>query len=208
MPGSRRGRRRSPTAAPTPIFVSVEGSREMRELATRLKRFKREDLRKKLRSRLKDAGDPTVKAIQAAAMRVRVTPEPTVEWSSTEQRMVPKKPTRKPDKRRRSTNLRMRVARATRVSVTARGIRIAVSAKRVGPYGVTLPRYLDASISNRWWRWRHPVFFPGSISDAPPSRVVQQRGQPYFFGPITSRRAAFRKAAFRAISEVGDELQR
>lgn len=213
MPGSRRGRRRSPAAVPTPILVSVEGSREMKELATRLKKLKREDLRKKLRANLKAAGDPAVQAIRGAAMQVKVTrglDHHSQVWSDTEKRMVRKQGLPGPRETRwgrRSTNLRLRVARATNVSVTQRGIRIKVSAKKVGDYGVTLPRYLDGSM-RRWRRWRHPVFFPGSISEAPPNLVVEQHGSPYFFDTIKAHRAAFRKAAFKAIDEIGDELNR
>lgn len=173
-----------------PIFVSIEGARQMKELSARLKKADRNDLYKKLRRNFKEAGRPTVAKIRQAAMDVKVTSE--------------KGGTVRPV---RSTGLRARAARATGLSVTKRGIRIVVSAKKFGPYGVTLPRYLDADL-RRWKRWRSPIFWPGPISTAPPTRVKQQLGQPYFFVTIKQDRARFRRAAFKALEETADELTR
>lgn len=174
-----------------PVWVSVQGAEELQKLSRRLKEQGRGDLQKKLRRNIREAGKPVVTDMRGAAMGVKVT--------ST------KGGTARPD---RSTGLRARTARAIGISQTRKGIRIRVSAKRFGPYGVTLPRYLDADAGPRWKRWRSPIFWPGPIGSAPASRVKQQTGSPYFFSTIRKHRAAFRRAVFEAMDDTAKELTR
>lgn len=180
------------------ILVQAEGGRELKELNRRMKNAgDGKALKRRLRQEIKDAGDPVVQDLRAAVRRVNVTSS--------------QGGTARPD---RSTGLRRRVARATGLSITTSGIRIRVSPKKVSrgqsatgkSYGDTLPKYLDASVG-RYDRWRHPVFFPGSISEAPSRRVVQQEGQPWFFPTITKHRSDFRSAVFAAMEDINDQIQ-
>jgi hypothetical protein len=173
------------------VRATVRGAPEMRNITARFKTAGRVDLNQKLRRNIGRAGQPVVAEIRAAAMAVRIT-------SSRDGQGRPKG----------STHLRARVAAATMLSQTKNGMRFKVSANRVDPngYGVTLPRYLDASLGRRWERWRHPVFWPGPIGTAPPRRVVQQKGSPYFFGTIQKRKPAFQKAVVDAVDEAVKEF--
>lgn len=181
------------------ILVRAEGGRELQNLNKRMRNAgDGKELRKRLRTEIREAGEPAVRDLQAAVMRVNVT--------SSRGGMA------KPN---RSTGLRRRVAKATGISVTSAGIRIKVSPKKVSrgrssstgkTYGETLPKYLDATLG-RYDRWRHPVFFAGSISEAPSRRVVQQRGQPWFFITLDKHRDSFRKGARAAMDDIKDLIQ-
>ncbi|MGH8010248.1 MAG: hypothetical protein ACREQ3_24910, partial [Candidatus Binatia bacterium] len=150
-----------------PVFVSIEGARRLEELSRRLKAEGRGETQRHLREQIQEAGGPVLRDLRRAVMKVKII-------SSRGGKSEP----------RLSTGLRARTSRATMISHTRHGIRIRVSERRFGDYGVTLPRYLDSSLP-RWQRWRHPVFWPGPIGTAPAKRVVQQRGQPWFFTTIT-----------------------
>lgn len=179
--------------------VRTEGGEKLRELQLRIKHAGDSGMNRKFRKNIRDAGRPAVTDIKAAVMRVKVTPSQPV-----------KKPRTGRHRGRRSSGLRARVARATGISQTRKGIRIRVSARKMGPYGLTLPRYLDADIPGRgrWRRWRYPVFWPGPIGTAHEKRVRQQTGSPYFFVTVQRHRASFRRAAFKVMDETGRELTR
>lgn len=179
-----------PTA---PIFVAVEGAQELKALRARLKAAKRVDLQRKLREKIKDAGNPVVKDIRAAVMDLKVT-----RGSDPYARRSQSVGNPGPGSDKRSTGLRARTARAVGISQTRKGIRIKVSAKKFGDYGVTLPRRMDAELP-RWRRWRHPAFGNMEV-------WVEQRGSNWFLSTIRHHRPAFRKAVFAAMDEVGKEL--
>lgn len=166
-----------------PIWVAVEGAQQMRDLSSRLKKAGRGDLQKKLRRRIREAGQPAVRDLRAAALGIRVSSS--------------KGGTARPD---RSTGLRGRLSAAVGVSQTRRGIRIRVSARRMGEYGASLARYSDAEI-RRYQRWRHPVFGQREV-------WVEQRGDPWFFVTIRRHRAKFRRAVFKAMDDTSRELTR
>lgn len=171
------------------ITAKVHGFRQLEELQARIKAAGNGGMNRKFRRNINRAGKPTVVKLQTAAMRVKVT-------SSRDGKGRPK----------RSTGLRARTASAILISQTKNGIRIVVSAKKVGPYGVTLPRYLDAELA-KWKRWRYPVFWH-DLSSAPPTRVQQQTGQHWFFATIREHRPAFEKAVSDVLDETERELSR
>lgn len=182
-----------------PIWVSVQGAQQMRELSARLKEAGRGDLQKQLRKRIKDAGQPVVRDLQGAVMRVRVTrgADPFARRTQ-ETGVAPRRSTARWG--RRSTALRARTAKATGISMTRRGIRIVVSARKLGDYGTTLPKYLDGTIRG-YKNWRHPVF-------GDENTWVTQHGSAYFFNTITAHRAAFRAAVFAAMDDIAKEITR
>lgn len=165
-----------------PVFVSVDGAQRLKKLSKELKDAGRKDLRTQLRREIKDAGKPVVADVKRAALAVDV--------SSSQGG------TARPDK---STGLRARVAKATGLSITARGIRIRVSGKKMGDQK-NLAKYLDASLG-RYTRWRHPVF--GNRNN-----WVEQRGDPFFFATIRKHTRDFRAACSEAMDKVADEIRR
>lgn len=170
------------------VSVRVQGGQQLKTLTAQLKASGRVDLQRNLRREIREAGRLVVGQLRGAVMAVKVT--------STKGGTTPPV---------RSTGLRLRTARAVGISTTRKGVKIRVSAQRFGPYGVTLPRYLDADLK-RWVRWRHPVFHPGPIGTAPPRRVVQQKGQPYFFRTIRRNLRRFEQAVLKAMDDTEREL--
>lgn len=176
--------------------VKTQGMEQLRELEYRIKEAGDTGMRRKFRRRIRDAGRPTVAKVKAAAMGVKVTSlnPPTV--ARRGRRRGP-----------RSSGLRARVANSVGVSVTRKGIRIRASARKVGAYGLTLPRYLDADLGPKWKRWRSPIFW-SDISSAPPTRVKQQTGEPFFFVTIRRDYGVYRAVVIVVMNETAKELTR
>lgn len=167
--------------ARTTIWVGVEGADRFKRLSRDLREAGRGDLRRQLRREIRSAGRPVVRDVQTAVLGVQV--------SSSRGGHA------RPD---RSTGLRQRVAKATTIAIRQNGIRIRVSARKVGPYGEQLPKYLDASLG-RYDRWRHPVFGNRSV-------WTQQKGEPYFGRTILRHTRDFRNAIFKAMDDVAEEI--
>lgn len=165
-----------------PIFVSVDGAQRLKQLSRDLKAAGRGDLQRDMRREIRAAGKPVVEDIRRAVLGVDV--------SSSRGGTAP------PD---RSTGLRARVAKATGISTTARGIRIRVSGRRLGD-DAKLAKYLDASLG-RYARWRHPVF--GNRDN-----WAQQQGEPYFFNTIRKHTKDFRKAVDTAMAKTAAKIRR
>lgn len=165
------------------ISLNVDGQRSFRELSRDLAAAGRGDLRKRLRQEIRAAGRPVVADVRRAALGSGFR-------SSRGGHAYPD----------RSTNLRKRIAAATQVSVTKRGIRIKVNARKVGEYGASLPRYLDATLP-RNQRLRHPVFGNRDV-------WTQQRGQGFFFATINRHHGDFRRAVLAAMDRTIEELER
>lgn len=165
-----------------PIFVAIEGAERFKRLSRDLKAAGRGDLKKRLRREIRDAGKPVVRDVARAALASGFT--------ST------RGGTARPDT---STNLRSRVAKATQLSVTQRGIRIKVNERKLGPYGASMPRYLDGTLRN-YRRLRHPVFGNRDV-------WVAQSGTGFFFETINRHSADFRRAIFGAMDATISELE-
>lgn len=170
------------------ISVSVRGAEQLRVLSRELKRQGRGELTRNLRREIRAAARPVVSDLRGAVRRVQVT--------SSGGGAVP------PDT---STQLRERTARSITVSVTGqKGIRIKADHRKIGPYGKTLPKKLDATMG-RHKRWRHPVF---ARKGTPRSSWtwVEQQGRPWFFTTINRHRRTFRKACFDAMDKTAKEI--
>lgn len=163
-----------------PIFVSVQGAKRLQRLSKNLKEAGRGDLQRELRKEIRQAGQPVVADLRRAVMGVDVT--------SSEGGTAP------PDT---STGLRARVAKATGLSVTARGIRFRVSGRRLGNFPGAA-KYLEAV--GRYARWRHPVF--GNRD-----RWVEQRGDPWFYPTIRKHAGQFRQACTRAMEKTALKIR-
>lgn len=152
----------------------------MKLYARKIREFdNKKDLQRGMASNLRSEGRPVVAAVRAAALGVQV--------SSTKGGGA------------RTTGLRARVAAATRVVANTRGVVIYVSASAVGPYGHTLPRYLDAE-SPGYELWRHPVF-------GHKTRWSSQIGEPFFYSTIRKREHLFRSAVTDAVDDALKKLE-
>lgn len=163
------------------VQVGIRGGEQFREVSRALRKAGRGDLQKNLRRNIRAAARPVEADLRAAVMRVRVTSD--------------KGGAVRPDL---STGLRARTARAIGTSVTQRGVRIKVNEKKIGPYGRSLPRYLDGTIA-KYRRWRHPVFGQETV-------WVEQQGSAWFFSTIRSRAGTFQRAILAAMDETTRDL--
>jgi hypothetical protein len=173
----------------------TEGAPKLKELQHRIKEAGDSGMRRKFRKEIRQAGGPTVAKLRAAVVGVKVS---SLDKPSITRHGRHRGP--------RSSGLRARVARSIGISQTRKGIRIRASARKVGDYGITLPRYLDAGLT-RFKRWRHPVFWR-DMNSAPPTRVTQQTGQPWFFVTIRSDYGRFRGAVEQVMEQTKRELER
>lgn len=164
------------------VDLSVKGAEQFRDLSKALRKAGRGDLKRNLTRNIRRAGRPVEADLRAAVMSVQVSSS--------------KGGTARPDT---STGLRARTARAIGTSVTQNGIRLRVNEKKVGPYGRSLPRYLDGSIA-KYSRWRHPVF-------GRPTAWAEQSGSAWFFSTIRSRVGTFRRAVLDAMDDTTRELE-
>ena len=180
---------------PAGISISATGYKQYRELAKKLRQAGRKDLRKKLRKRIADAGKPVLDEVKAAVRNLPVTSHGgggkqrtafNVARASTERA--------KAAAARRGAGLRATIASATRLQITAKGVRFAVNSNRFPAEQRTLPRHLDSQKG-----WRHPVFGDRET-------WVHQRGRPYFAATIKKRAPAFRRAVLDAMDEIAKEL--
>lgn len=154
--------------------VSVRSSasyNQYRDLSKRLRGADRE-LQKDLRKRIRVAGQPALAAVRSAAGGVDMTSDPSAGGTA------------------RSSGLRGRLAAATRMSVTASGVRFQVQEKRVDPrYGATLTAGSEGTA------WRHPVYGNRNA-------WVRQQGSPWFYPTLRSETPSFRRAVEQAVRDT------
>lgn len=178
--------------------VSTKGAQQIRDLSAQIKAAGGDGtMLRKFRKEIRDAGAPCVADLKSAVMGVKVT-RGNDPYARRTQRtgVAPRRSTSRWGPR--STGLRARVADAVGISQTKKGIRIRVSATKVGPYGTSLPRYLDWTLP-RSKRWNHPVFGNRSV-------WVTQQGSPWFFVTIDQHRTSFRAAVFDVLEQTKQEL--
>lgn len=160
--------------------VRVQSSAQFQEyqrLSKALRQAARGDLQKDLRRQIRLAGQPALAAARLAAQGIDMT--------STRGGVAP------PDT---ATGLRSRLARATKLSVTAGGIRFQVREAQVDPrYGAVLTAGSEGA------RWRHPVFGNRRAWTA-------QTGSPWFYPTLRSYGPAFRRAAERAMRDTMNKI--
>lgn len=180
------------------VVLSAQGATELHKLGKRLKEAGRDDLRRKMRKHIRQAGKPVVADMKRAVLGVNVTRGDDPYRRRTEETGIA--PRRSTDRwGPRTTGLRARTGHALGISQTRKGIRILVSAQRFGDYGLTLPRYLDGSLRN-FRRWRHPVFGNREV-------WVTQHGDPWFFVTFNRHRTRFINAVDDGIKEMLRELE-
>ena len=164
-----------------PFRGSVEAGRQLQELSAELRRVGHDGLLRKMRRNIRGAASPVMADLRSAVMSVEV--------SSSRGGHA------RPDT---STGLRRRIAGAITTSVTARRVRILVSARRVGPYGAVLPKYLDGTLPG-YRKWRTRVFGRDVW--------VTQQGQAWWFVTINGDVGIIEKSVIAAMDETARELK-
>lgn len=176
--------------------LASEGAQEFRDLAKRLR--KSPELRKRLRKNIQAAGRPVVNDVRTAVKTVRVKSTRGGGSKSRRDYNVERASTGQAEAYalRRGAGLRDTVARATKLELTNRGVRIVVRGSALPDDQRSLPRHLDSEKG-----WRHPVF--GNREE-----WVTQRGTPWFAVTIQKKARTFRKAVLDAMEETKRGLEK
>ena len=153
--------------------VSSASYGEYRALAARLRTADRE-LKKDLRKRIRESGNPALTAVRSAAAGIDMSGGPAG-----------------------STGLRARLAKATKLSIMASGIRFVVREAQVDPqYGDTLTAGSEGAT------WRHPTFGRRKGKNA----WHRQTGEPWFYPTLRAHGPAFRRAVEQAMRDTLDKI--
>jgi hypothetical protein len=165
------------------IQMKVSGADRYKALSRRMKKAGRGDLQRKLTKAVRKEGGPALAAVRAAWLTVDVTSLAPNDRGGHG----------RPDA---STGLRARVARATGISATQRGIAIKVAGRRVDPKYPSLPFYLNGL--PRAKPWRHRVFGHDVW--------VGQRGQEVFAPTLKGFSPQWRQGCEDAMDELVAEI--
>lgn len=137
------------------VAMNVEQVRQFRDLSKRLKTAGRGDLRKQLNKAIKTAGQPIVQDVRAAAEGLHSS---SSHGGGARQRQRYSASRARSERAaanalRRSGGLRRRVAAATTLESTQRGVRFVVRSAQLPENQRTLPRHMNSEKP-----MRHPVF--------------------------------------------------
>lgn len=182
---------------PVGISISASNAKAYRDLAKALRKAGKKDLRSKLRKKIVEAGRPVVDEVRAAVRDVQVTSRGGGRKQRAKFNVGRASTARaKASAGRRGSGLRDSIAAATRLQITAKGVRFSVNSARLPPDQRHLPRHLDNPKG-----WRHPVFGDRET-------WVGQQGRPYFAVTIKKRAPAFRRAILNAMEEIRRDLEK
>lgn len=182
---------------PIRLSLAAQNVDAYRELARRFRQAGRDDLRKKLRQRITEAGKPAVEDVKTAVRELQVTSSHGGGGMQRSRFKAGKARSERSRERilRKGRGLRASIASATRLQITAKGVRIVVNSNALPEDQRSLPRHLDSPKG-----WRHPVF--GNRE-----HWVSQKGGPYFAETIKKKAPAFRKAIVEAMQDIKNELE-
>lgn len=177
---------------------SDQAARQWRDLSKKLRAAKATDLRKNLRKTIAEAGKPVLADVQDA---VRSLPISSSHGGGQGQRRAHNVTRVRSDRSkeraaRRGGGLRSTVASATKLQITAKGVRFIVDSKRLPVSQRNLPKRLDAERG-----WRHPVFGNREV-------WVAQHGGPWFGATIKQKAPAFRAAVVKGMEETRQALEK
>lgn len=145
---------------------------DLRKVSRELRRMNDAELKKRFRSELRKAAAPMVPAVRASIAAI-------------------------PAKGPRSTGLRQRLQRATRLSVKTVGrgasVQVLVDSKRMPDGEKALPKDMEGL-----QRWRHPTF------GHEPWKT--QEPHPYFFRVVRPLGASSRVAVGRVVSSISRDI--
>lgn len=161
--------------------VQVKGAEDFARVSRDLRKAGRGDLRKQMNKQIRAEARPTVAALKSAVLSVETE--------------VPG--AKRPARGARSTNLRVRIARAIQVKLTTSGwrsgVRIRVDGTKLGEQRA-LPKALDSPRG-----WKHPVFGDRNV-------WVAQRGEPWWGVTIEPRVPGMRRRMQDVIERVARQI--
>ncbi len=187
------------------LSLAAQNVGQYRVLARKLREAGRKDLRAKLRERINEAGKPVVDEVRTAVRDLQVTSHGG--GGKRRQQYAALQAGRRAYRRgadvraaaarafKRSTHLRDVIAAATKLQITAKGVRIIVNSSQLPESQQTLPRRLDSPKG-----WRHPVFGNREY-------WVDQKGGPWFAETIKKKAPAFRSAIVKAMDDIQKEIE-
>jgi hypothetical protein len=190
---------------PIRLSLAAQNVQAYRALSKRLRQGK-PDLRKKLRASINEAGKPVLDEVKERIQTLHVS---SGHGGGARRRQMfamveagRRAHARGADVRgaalrasKRSTGLRTRIAAATKLQITAKGVRFVVNSSQLPESQRTLPRHLDSPKG-----WRHPVFGNREV-------WVDQKGGPWFADTIKRRAPEFRSAIVKAMDDISQEIE-
>lgn len=202
-----------------PFRVSATGSEELRVLASKLRSAGNGELRRKLTSAIRRAGQPAVdaarnaildKSFESEGVVVRVPgqrfrpPARRSHGGGYKQRMkaqVERASTEvaKNRARKRDTGLRSTIARNVKVTSTTSGSAARVGVKIVVPKNIVPGWQSTGYDTEKESGWRHPVFGNKNV-------WVAEKAGPWFSNAIKSQTGTVRQQIAQAIADTTREI--
>jgi hypothetical protein len=178
--------------------ISAKGAAQFIALSKELRKAGRGDLRKALQVRITAAGKPVVADVRSVVTSLQVKSSHGGGGGQRRAHAVGRTSTEraKASAARRKTGLRRTIAGATKLEITARGVRIIVRKDALPPSQQSLPRHLD-SVQG----WRHPVFGNREA-------WVTQRGATWFASTIQRHAPEFRRAVLTAVDDIQRRIEK
>lgn len=181
------------------IATNVQQVQQFRDLSKRLKGKAHGELRKQLNASIKAAGQPIVQDVRNAVQGLRTT---SSHGGGAKQRQRYAASRARNERAaaaalRRSGSLRRRVAGATKLEATQRGVRFVVRSAQLPEDQRSLPRHMNSEKG-----WRHPTF--GNTE-----KWVSQKATPagFFSKTISQRSHDFRREIGAQMEKVKKEIE-
>ncbi|MGW3992352.1 hypothetical protein ACWEF6_02580 [Amycolatopsis sp. NPDC004772] len=181
------------------IATNVQQVQQFRDLSKRLKEKGRGELRKQLNKAIKDAGRPIVEDVRNAAQGLHTT---SSHGGGARQRQRFAASRARSERAaanalRRHGGLRRRVAAATTLEATRRGVRFVVRSAQLPPDQRSLPRHMNSEKG-----WRHPVF--GDTDN-----WVAQKATPagFFSRTISQKSHEFRRFIGAQMEQIKKQIE-
>lgn len=182
------------------LSLAATNVQAYRDLSKRLRTAgaRGKGLRANLRKQIVEAGKPAVEEVKQAVLSIPITSH----GGGGAQRLtynVGRATTARAKKSasRRNTHLRATIASATRMQITAKGIRIVVNSAKLPADQRNLPRHLDSEKG-----WRHPTFGRRGRGEWP-----LQKGKPYFAVNIKKHAPDIRRAVVKAMDDTIAQIE-
>lgn len=179
------------------LIFEAKAATDYRHLSGKLRNKK--EHRKMLRTKVSAAGKPVLDEVRTAVLELRITGSGRGGGTARRREYnVARAKTERVAKAalKRRAGLRRTVASATKLQITAKGVRFIVDEDKMPPEQRGLPRALDLEKG-----WNHPVY---GRSDRP---KVHQAGGPWFKSTIQKHEQSFRQAIVQAMEEIKRDVE-
>jgi len=178
------------------LVIAAESARDYRHLAAKLRA--RKGHRKSLRNKIAEAGKPVLAEVRTAVKTLHVTASSGRGRNQRREYNIARATTERAihAATRRHAGLRRTIASATKLTVTAKGVKFVVDESRLPGDQRGLPRALDNPKG-----WKHEVFGRKNIPK------VRQHGGPWFASTIAKHEQSFRRAIVEAMDDIKRDIE-